>query len=84
MQRLTRNLRRLRGDARRAVAAWKARRAAKRAEADRWHAIYVAAREAEERRIKFKDLTAYKERRDSIRTSALDELARLGQEFDAF
>ena len=35
------------------------------------------------RRIKFEDLMAYKERRDSIRTAALDELGRLGQEFDA-
>jgi excisionase family DNA binding protein len=35
------------------------------------------------RRIKFEDLMAYKERRDGIRAAALDELARLGQEFDA-
>ena len=50
MRRLARKLRRLRGNARRAVAAWQAHRAAKRAEADRWHAIYAAAREAEGRR----------------------------------
>ncbi len=35
------------------------------------------------RRIRFEDLMAYKERRDSGRVAALDELARLGQEFDA-
>lgn len=35
------------------------------------------------RRIKLEDLMAYKERRDSNRASALNELARLGQEFDA-
>jgi hypothetical protein len=33
--------------------------------------------------IRFEDLMAYKERRDSVRAAALDELARLGQEFDA-
>ena len=35
------------------------------------------------RRIKFEDLMAYKERRDKIRGVALDECARLGQDFDA-
>jgi excisionase family DNA binding protein len=35
------------------------------------------------RRVKFVDLMAYKERRDAARNSALNELARLGQEFDA-
>jgi excisionase family DNA binding protein len=35
------------------------------------------------RRVRFEDLMAYKERRDGIRATALDELARLGQEFDA-
>jgi excisionase family DNA binding protein len=35
------------------------------------------------RRVKFVDLIAYKERRDAARNTALDELARLGQEFDA-
>jgi excisionase family DNA binding protein len=35
------------------------------------------------RRVMHADLMAYKERRDAARTAALDELARLGQEFDA-
>lgn len=35
------------------------------------------------RRVMHTDLMAYKERRDAGRTAALDELARLGQEFDA-
>ena len=35
------------------------------------------------RRVMFSDLMAYKERRDSTRRAALDELADLGQEFDA-
>lgn len=35
------------------------------------------------RRVKFEDLIAYKDRRDSVRAAALDELTRLGQEFDA-
>lgn len=35
------------------------------------------------RRVKFEDLIAYKNRRDSSREAALNELARLGQEFDA-
>ena len=35
------------------------------------------------RRVMFADLMAYKERRDSTRRAALDELADLGQEFDA-
>ncbi len=35
------------------------------------------------RRIMHADLMAYKERRDAARNAALDELARLGQEFDA-
>ena len=49
MKRLAGKLRRLRGDARRAVAAWQARRAAKRAAADAWHAVYRAAGAVEER-----------------------------------
>jgi len=36
-----------------------------------------------QRPIKFEDLMAYKERRDSTRKKALDELADRGQEFDA-
>ncbi|MDP2800810.1 MAG: helix-turn-helix domain-containing protein [Phreatobacter sp.] len=35
------------------------------------------------RRVMHADLVAYKERRDAVRNAALDELARLGQEFDA-
>jgi excisionase family DNA binding protein len=35
------------------------------------------------RRVKFEDLIAYKKRRDAVRDAALDELQRLGQEFDA-
>lgn len=35
------------------------------------------------RRIMHVDLMAYKDRRDAARNAALDELARLGQEFDA-
>jgi len=35
------------------------------------------------RRIMHADLMAYKDRRDAARNAALDELARLGQEFDA-
>lgn len=35
------------------------------------------------RRVMHADLIAYKERRDAVRSVALDELARLGQEFDA-
>ena len=35
------------------------------------------------RRVMFEDLMAYKARRDSARKAALDELADLGQEFDA-
>jgi len=35
------------------------------------------------RRVRYKDLMAYKQRRDATRKEALDELARLGQEFDA-
>jgi len=35
------------------------------------------------RRVRHKDLMAYKQRRDAARKEALDELARLGQEFDA-
>jgi excisionase family DNA binding protein len=35
------------------------------------------------RRVRFDDLMAYKERRDAVRSAALEELARLGQEFDA-
>lgn len=35
------------------------------------------------RRIKFEELMAYKDRRDGIQGAALDELAQLGQEFDA-
>jgi excisionase family DNA binding protein len=35
------------------------------------------------RRVMHADLMAYKERRDAARTAALDELARLGQDFDA-
>lgn len=34
------------------------------------------------RRVMHADLMAYKERRDAGRNAALDELARLGQEFD--
>lgn len=34
------------------------------------------------RRVKFEDLMAYKQIRDASRNQALDELARLGQEFD--
>lgn len=35
------------------------------------------------RRVMHADLMAYKEQRDAARTVALDELARLGQEFEA-
>lgn len=35
------------------------------------------------RRVLHADLMAYKEKRDAARTAALDELARLGQEYDA-
>ena len=35
------------------------------------------------RRVMHADLMAYKDRRDATRHAALDELARLGQEFDA-
>lgn len=35
------------------------------------------------RRVMHADLMSYKERRDAGRSAALDELARLGQEFDA-
>ena len=35
------------------------------------------------RRVVHADLMAYKDRRDAARNAALDELARLGQEFDA-
>lgn len=35
------------------------------------------------RRVMHADLMAYKARRDAARNAALDELARLGQEFDA-
>jgi excisionase family DNA binding protein len=35
------------------------------------------------RRVKFVDLIAYKKRRDAGRNAALDDLQRLGQEFDA-
>ena len=35
------------------------------------------------RRVMHADLMAYKERRDAARSAALDDLARLGQEFDA-
>ena len=35
------------------------------------------------RRVMHADLMAYKDRRDGTRHAALDELARLGQEFDA-
>lgn len=35
------------------------------------------------RRVMFADLMVYKERRDSTRRAALNELADLGQEFDA-
>lgn len=35
------------------------------------------------RRVMHADLMAYKDRRDAARNAALDELARLGQEFDA-
>lgn len=35
------------------------------------------------RRVKLTDLMAYKQERDERRLKALDELARLGQEFDA-
>ena len=35
------------------------------------------------RRVMRSDLMAYKDRRDAARIAALDELARLGQEFDA-
>lgn len=35
------------------------------------------------RRVMHADLMAYKDRRDAARKAALDELARLGQEFDA-
>lgn len=35
------------------------------------------------RRVMHADLMAYKERRDATRKAALDELAKLGQEFDA-
>jgi excisionase family DNA binding protein len=35
------------------------------------------------RRVRHQDLMAYKAQRDAAREAALDELARLGQEFDA-
>lgn len=35
------------------------------------------------RRVRFDDLMHYKQQRDGVRQTALDELARLGQEFDA-
>jgi excisionase family DNA binding protein len=35
------------------------------------------------RRVMHADLMAYKERRDAARTAALDELAQIGQDFDA-
>ena len=35
------------------------------------------------RRVMHADLMAYKDRRDAARNAALDELARLGQEYDA-
>ena len=35
------------------------------------------------RRVIHADLMAYKDRRDAARNAALDEIARLGQEFDA-
>jgi excisionase family DNA binding protein len=35
------------------------------------------------RRVMYDDLMAYKTRRDAARDAALDELARLGQDFDA-
>ena len=35
------------------------------------------------RRVMYDDLMAYKARRDAAREAALDELARLGQEFEA-
>ncbi|MYA88714.1 MAG: helix-turn-helix domain-containing protein [Boseongicola sp. SB0662_bin_57] len=35
------------------------------------------------RRVMFEDLMAYKAKRDGARKAALDELADLGQEFDA-
>ncbi len=35
------------------------------------------------RRVMHADLMAYKDRRDAARNAALDDLARLGQEFDA-
>ncbi len=35
------------------------------------------------RRVMHADLMAYKDRRDAARNAALDEIARLGQEFDA-
>ena len=35
------------------------------------------------RRVMHTDLMAYIDRRDAVRRAALDDLARLGQEFDA-
>ena len=35
------------------------------------------------RRVRYADLMAYMDHRDAVRQAALDDLARLGQEFDA-
>lgn len=35
------------------------------------------------RRVSFRDLAAYRKKRDRVRSEALDELQALGQEFDA-